>query len=196
MKVFLQTKGLFKYLRATYVKPRAATAAEIASMAATGTSAATISTVQTIIDAREQFEEDTDKIIGYFILKMTSSLQQLHAGATNAKTLWDSLAMAYATTGSLYYKKNGKGDTLEGRSRFISPEPTLGRDLHTNLGKVIQITNRSKQVHRINLLLTNINVLLQSKTMVIQLPPPNPLMVLTMSVIDKIARIRKWQSKL
>ena len=101
MKAFLQTKGLFKYLRATYVEPRAATAAEIASMAATGTSAATISVIQGIIDAREQYEEDTDKIIGYFILKMTSSLQQLHAGATNAKTLWESLAMAYAAPGSV-----------------------------------------------------------------------------------------------
>ncbi|KAF8635319.1 hypothetical protein AX14_010519, partial [Amanita brunnescens Koide BX004] len=101
MKAFLQTKGLFKYLRATYVQPRAATAAEIAAMAATGTTAATISAIQTIMDAREQYEEDTDKIIGYFILKMTSSLQQLHAGATNAKTLWDSLATAYAATRSV-----------------------------------------------------------------------------------------------
>ncbi|KAF8665523.1 hypothetical protein AX14_006601, partial [Amanita brunnescens Koide BX004] len=48
-----------------------------------------------------QYKEDTDKIIGYFILKMTSSLQQLHARATNAKTLWDSLATAYTTTGSV-----------------------------------------------------------------------------------------------
>ena len=101
MKAFLQTKGLFKYLRATFTEPRAATAAEIASMAATGTTAATISTVQSIIDACEQYEEDTNKIISYFILKMTSSLQQLHARATNAKTLWDSLAMAYAMTGSV-----------------------------------------------------------------------------------------------
>ena len=101
MKAFLQTKGLFKYLRATYIEPRAATAAEIASMGAATATAATISAVQAIIDAREQYEEDTDKIIGYFILKMTSSLQQLHAGATNAKTLWESLATAYATTGSV-----------------------------------------------------------------------------------------------
>ena len=67
----------------------------------------------------------------------------------------------------LHYRKNGKGDALEGRSWFISPEPTLGRDLHTNHGKVIQITNHSKQVHQINLLLISENVLLQSRTMVI-----------------------------
>ena len=78
----------------------------------------------------------------------------------------------------------------------ITTEPTLGRDLHVNNGKVSQITNCSKQVHQINLLLTSENVLLQSKTMVIQLPPPNPLMVLTMSEIVKIAQIRKWRSKL
>ena len=51
MKAFLQTKGLFKYLRATFVEPRAATAAEIASMSATGTTTAAISAVQSIIDA-------------------------------------------------------------------------------------------------------------------------------------------------
>ena len=101
MKVFLQTKGLFKYLRATYTEPPAATAAELAAMSAATATAVTISTVQAIIDARDQYEEDNNKIIGYFILKMTSSLQQLHAGATNARSLWNDIAMAYATTGSV-----------------------------------------------------------------------------------------------
>src|SRR5580700_979082 len=96
----------------------------------------------------------------------------------------------------LFYRKNGKGDALEERSRFISLEPTLGRDLHANLGKIGRITNRNKQDLQISLLLINENVLLRSKTMVTRLPPPNPLMVLTMSEIVKIARIRKWRNKL
>ena len=101
MKAFLQTKGLFKYLRATYTEPPAATAAEIAAMGAATATAATISSVQAIIDACDTYEEDTNKIIGYLILKMTPSLQQLHAGATNARTLWNALATAYTATGSV-----------------------------------------------------------------------------------------------
>jgi hypothetical protein len=100
MKSFLQTCGLFKLLRATYIHPPLLTAEDAIVMVAITTSAAEMSTLQAKQEAFKTWEDDNKKILGYINLKVTASIQQITSSHTYARTLWNLLATNYGTTRS------------------------------------------------------------------------------------------------
>ena len=100
MKAFLQTKELFKYLRATYNEPLPLTEAEIAQYNNDATPEATITLLQRKVDLHAEWEDNNERILDYITLKISAPIQQITANVTNARTLWNELATNYSTTRS------------------------------------------------------------------------------------------------
>ena len=100
MKLFLQTKGLYRLIRATYHIPSGLSEAQRVEYDAESTSAERIKTLQDILLARETWEEENNKILGYINLKVLASIQQITASHATARDLWDHLATTYGTTRS------------------------------------------------------------------------------------------------
>ena len=100
MKVFLQTKELFKLLRDTYVKPLPLSAAEVIQYEADTTSADTMTILQRKVVLHAEWEDNNEQILGYINLKISASIQQIMTNVTNARTLWNNLVTNYGTTRS------------------------------------------------------------------------------------------------
>ena len=100
MKVFLQTKELFKLLRDTYVEPLPLSEAELIQYNSDATPEATITLLQRKVDLHAEWEDNNEHILGYITLKISAPIQQIMANITNARTLWNNLAMNYSTTRS------------------------------------------------------------------------------------------------
>ena len=65
MKAFLQTKELFKFLRATYVKLLPLTAAELLQYNSDATPEAMITLLQRKVDLYAKWEDQNERILGY-----------------------------------------------------------------------------------------------------------------------------------
>ena len=100
MKAFLQTKELFKYLRATYVEPLPLTEAETIQDNNDATPEATITLLQRKVDLHAEWEDNNEHILGYITLKISAPIQQIMANITNARTLWNNLATNHGMTRS------------------------------------------------------------------------------------------------
>ena len=100
MKSFLQTKGLYRLIRATHHIPSVLSESQQVEYEAEATTPERIKTLQDILLARETWEEENDKILGYINLKVSASIQQITASHTIARDLWNHLATTYGTTRS------------------------------------------------------------------------------------------------
>ena len=100
MKAFLQTKELFKLLRATYVELLPLSAAELIQYNSDATPEATITLLQRKVDLHVEWEDNNECILGYITLKISAPIQQITVNITNARTLWNDLATNYSTTRS------------------------------------------------------------------------------------------------
>ena len=100
MKSFLQTKGLYRLIRATYHIPSGLSKSQQVEYDEESTSAERIKTLQDILLTRETWEEENDKILGYINLKVSPSIQQITASRSIARDLWEHLATTYGTTRS------------------------------------------------------------------------------------------------
>ena len=97
MKSFLQTKGLYRLIGATYHVPSGLSESQQVEYDAESTSMERIKTLQDILLARETWEEENDKILGYINLKVSPSIQQITASQLIARDLWNHLATTYGT---------------------------------------------------------------------------------------------------
>ena len=79
MKSFLQTKGLYRLIRATYHVPSGLSESQQAEYDSEATAPERIKALQDILLARETWEEENDKILGYINLKVSPSIQQITA---------------------------------------------------------------------------------------------------------------------
>ena len=100
MKVFLQTKELFKLLRDTYTELLPLSEAELIQYNSDATLEATITLLQRKVDLHAEWEDNNEHILGYITLKISAPIQQIMVNVTNARTLWNNLATNYGTTRS------------------------------------------------------------------------------------------------
>ena len=100
MKVFLQTKELFKLIRDTYTEPLLLSEAELIQYNSDATPEATITLLQRKVDLHAEWEDNNERILGYITLKISAPIQQIMANVTNARTLWNNLATNYGMTRS------------------------------------------------------------------------------------------------
>ena len=100
MKVFLQTKELFKLLRDTYTEPLLLSEAELIQYNSDATPKATITLLQRKVDLHVEWEDNNERILGYITLKISAPIQQIMTNITNARTLWNNLVTNYGTTRS------------------------------------------------------------------------------------------------
>ena len=100
MKVFLQTKELFKLLRESYHEPLPLTPVEVIQYNAETTSPEALALLQRKVDLHAEWEDNNEHILGYINLKISASIQQIMTNVTNARMLWNNLATNYGTTRS------------------------------------------------------------------------------------------------
>ena len=100
MKVFLQTKELFKLLRETYTEPHLLTPAEVIQYNADTTTPEVLAVLQRKVDLHSEWEDNNEHILGYINLKISASIQQIMTNVTNARTLWNNLVTNYGMTRS------------------------------------------------------------------------------------------------
>ena len=100
MKAFLQTKELFKLLRATYTEPLLLTAVKLITYNTDTTTAEVLAPLQRRVDLHAEWEDNNKWTLGYINLKLSTSIQQIMTNVTNARTLWNKLATNYSTTRS------------------------------------------------------------------------------------------------
>ena len=100
MKAFLQTKELFKLLRATYTEPLLLTAVKLITYNTDTTTAEVLAPLQRRVDLHAKWEDNNKWTLGYINLKLSTSIQQIMTNVTNARTLWNKLVTNYSTTRS------------------------------------------------------------------------------------------------
>ena len=87
MKAFLQTKELFKLLRATYNEPLPLTEAELIQYNSDATPEATITLLQRKVDLHAEWEDNNECVLGYITLKISAPIQQIMANVTNVEVI-------------------------------------------------------------------------------------------------------------
>ena len=85
IKVFLQTKELFKLLRDTYIEPLPLSEVELIQYNSDATPEATITLLQRKVDLHAEWEDNNEHILGYITLKISAPIQQIMANITNVR---------------------------------------------------------------------------------------------------------------